>query len=370
MSRENTAQGRHSALVACVAFSLLIASSALAANLTLVPLDDPGEGFNDPTPVAPVTGNPGTTLGEQRLAVFEAALFVWGQSLASDVNILVVADFDDLECDQQGGVLGFAGAFNAFRNFPGALRTETWYPSALADSLAGMELDDDLAPGVPSPDIVATFNSAVDNSFCLGNVDWFYGIGVPAPPGSIDLFSTVLHELAHGLGFATFVDEATGEKSPPTGFDDTYMLNLLDQSTGLLWPDMTNDQRRDSAIDTGDLVWTGPSATGGASSFSNGVSSSGRLQMYAPNPLEPGSSVSHWDTELTPDELMEPFAVPGAEDIVTTRLLQDIGWNILGCEADDDTLCLNNDRFRAEVVFTGLQRQQRDRDDPDDSRNR
>ena len=348
----------HTRLIAALTLlvGLVTLSPLSAATLTLVPLDEDGEGFGDPTPVAPVAGNPGTTLGEQRLAVFEAALFVWGQSLASDVNILVAADFDDtLECDQQGGVLGFAGAFDAFRDFPGAPRPSTWFPSALADSLAGMELDEDLAPGIPAPDIIATFNSAVDNPFCLGAVDWFYGIGVPAPPGSIDLFSTVLHELAHGFGFATFVDEATGEKAPPTGLDDAYMIHLEDHSTGMSWPDMTNAQRRNSAVDTGDLHWVGPSATGGSSFFNAGVHPTGHLQMYAPDPLEQGSSVSHWDTELAPDELMEPFAVPGAEDIVTTRLLQDIGWGLLGCEPDADTLCLNNDRFRAEVVFTDFE---------------
>ncbi|MGH6900904.1 MAG: hypothetical protein ACREJ5_30850, partial [Geminicoccaceae bacterium] len=48
--------------------------------------------------------------------------------------------------------------------------------------------------------------------------------------------------------------------------------------------------------------------------------------MYAPNPAEPGSSVSHWDVALTPDELMEPFATPASDQRLSDRLMADIGW--------------------------------------------
>ena len=47
---------------------------------TIVNNDGAGEGFNDTTPVAPIGGNPGTTLGQQRLNVFQAAANVWGLS--------------------------------------------------------------------------------------------------------------------------------------------------------------------------------------------------------------------------------------------------------------------------------------------------
>ena len=50
--------------------SLIAAAAALtclasqAATITITSRDAPGVGFNDPTPVSPVGGNPGTTLGE------------------------------------------------------------------------------------------------------------------------------------------------------------------------------------------------------------------------------------------------------------------------------------------------------------------
>ena len=39
----------------------LSAMCAQAAEIIPVVFDDPGEGYNDPTPVAPVGNNPGTT---------------------------------------------------------------------------------------------------------------------------------------------------------------------------------------------------------------------------------------------------------------------------------------------------------------------
>ena len=63
-----------------------------------------------------------------------------------------------------------------------------------------------------------------------------------------------------------------------------------------------------------------------------GADTSGRPFMYAPNPYQPGSSVSHWDTSLTPNQLMEPSINGDLTHEVTVpfdltySLLQDIGW--------------------------------------------
>jgi hypothetical protein len=53
---------------------LACASSAFgSATIVINNIDGPGEGFNDPTPAAPVGGNTGTTLGQQRLIAFTFA---------------------------------------------------------------------------------------------------------------------------------------------------------------------------------------------------------------------------------------------------------------------------------------------------------
>ena len=121
--------------------ALTAASAAHSADIVVVNFDPPGVGFNDPTPVEPVGGNPGTTLGEQRLNVFAVAAQSWGAELESDVPIFLGALFSPLACSSTSGVLGAAGPTSVFANFPGAKIDEIWYVGALADSLAGTDLD-------------------------------------------------------------------------------------------------------------------------------------------------------------------------------------------------------------------------------------
>jgi hypothetical protein len=63
-----------------------------------------------------------------------------------------------------------------------------------------------------------------------------------------------------------------------------------------------------------------------------GADANGNPLLYTPNPLVPGSSVSHWDVTATPNLLMEPNISP---DLTTTLvppldltlpLLKDLGW--------------------------------------------
>ena len=99
---------------------LLAVGPAAAATITIVNVDGAGEGFNDPTPAAPVGGNPGTTVGAQRLNVFQHAANIWGGLLTSPVQIFVNAQFNPLTCTPTQAVLGSAGTTFIFRDFTGA----------------------------------------------------------------------------------------------------------------------------------------------------------------------------------------------------------------------------------------------------------
>lgn len=50
---------------------------SFAATFTIVNNDGAGEGFNDPTVAVPVGGNPGVTVGQQRLNAFQFAADLW-----------------------------------------------------------------------------------------------------------------------------------------------------------------------------------------------------------------------------------------------------------------------------------------------------
>ena len=58
--------------------ALLPASAFASATINIISDDAPGTGFFDPTPAAPVGGNPGTTLGDQRIVAYLAAGDKWG----------------------------------------------------------------------------------------------------------------------------------------------------------------------------------------------------------------------------------------------------------------------------------------------------
>jgi hypothetical protein len=60
----------------------------------------------------------------------------------------------------------------------------------------------------------------------------------------------------------------------------------------------------------------------------NGADAAGRLRVFAPNPLQLGSSISHWDAVAFPNLLMEPALgsdLIGTVDI-TREQMRDIGW--------------------------------------------
>jgi hypothetical protein len=226
---------------------------AASAKITIINADGAGEGFNDPTPAAPVGGNPGTTKGQQRLIAFQFAADLWGAALDSNVEINIQAAFNPLGPN----VLGSAGARFSINNFndlaapgfPGG-NANTNYHAALADKVAGVDLAAVLGLGPEFPEIVATFSSDFD--FYLG-LDNNHG-------QQNDLVVVLLHELGHGLGFSSFLSRTTG--NTPDGFTDPYLDNTLDASTNtpfpaLLVPPATSATRLAAIQKVDEIVWTG-----------------------------------------------------------------------------------------------------------------
>ncbi|MGI9199817.1 MAG: PA domain-containing protein [Woeseiaceae bacterium] len=250
---------RNSKIVSTLAALLLAlgSTSAMSADIIIINFDGPGVGFNDPTPVAPVGGNDGATLGEQRQNVFNRAAQLWGARLESDALIFVGALFGPQECSPTGGVLASAGPTAVFRDAPEFPLAGTWYVGALADALSGADQD----PGFI--DIITRFNGDIGvNPDCLTGLDWYNGYDNNNAPNEFDLLTVVMHELSHGLGFLELASEATGAAF--LGFPDAYLVNMADTTTGKGWADMTDAERLASQVNSGNLVWTGPSVTADA----------------------------------------------------------------------------------------------------------
>jgi hypothetical protein len=294
-------------LSSLISFFALSAFAPAALPVNIIYTDSAGYGFRDPS------------LGVQRRNAFETALRTWTNQLQGTVPLAVQARFEAMGGDAYSAVLAYAGPVSIARDFPNA-QPSTWYVSALANQLAGYDVDP------ASADIEVVINSDVDNAVVLGNVGYYYGVDGNAA-GNVDFRTTILHELGHGLGFISFIDNNTGEffRAPgdAVALPDIYSRMLSKSKKGYLSPklktiDRLRGKQRLKAARSRNLRWIGPAV----------YESQGFLgYLFAPKSFLAGSSVSHWDTLYSPDLLMEPYDTGPKFGIDLTRqALQDLGW--------------------------------------------
>lgn len=346
-------------------------SPATAATITIVNGDTaaPAEGFYDTTVVSPVGGNPGTTLGAQRLNLFQKAADIWSANLSSTIPIKVFSKFDPLTCTTNSATLGSAGAAFTIHSFSGAEFTNTTYHLALANKRANSDF------GSPALNqINATFNSNLGNVGCLDGNTFYYGYDNAIHANQVNLLVVLLHELGHGLGFSSFVttlnitgatnatpivittsaahnlvngdvvtiQNATGNTAAngtwtisgasgttftlvgsagngaygangiirgvnSGGRPDIWSRLMYDRTTGKTWLNMTTAERSASILNTGNVMWDGANVKIASGFMTAGRdAATGRVQMFTPNPFQQGSSVSHFDTAAVPNQVMEP----------------------------------------------------------------
>ena len=220
----------------------------------------------------------------------QAAIDVWSANFSSNVPILVDATWGRAA---SYGVLGSARPGNYFINFPNAPDSTLWYPSALANAIAGSDLDK------TSPEIVIQVNSAAS---------WDQRNDGKPTSTEYDLESAFVHELGHGLGFLS-TDSYDSNPAYPT-----YKFGNIDQPTAYDAYAQLPDGRRLSDIPspslelgqalTNTLVWSGPL----------GIKANAGVKplLYTPSRYSDGSSVSHLD-EAT-------FSSSGPNSVMTPNL--------------------------------------------------
>lgn len=248
---------------------------------------------------------------------FQAAVDIWAQHITSSVPIEIEATWEDLG----ENVLGAAGPFIQ-RNFSAAPLSDTWYPTALANAMAGSDLNSS------SPDIQASFNSNFDS--------WYFGTDGNPPEGSFELTTIVLHELAHGLGFIGSFMVANGR--------GTYEIN----GSSLIFDRLAEDQFGQSLLNAS--IYPNNStqlavALQDSVLFSGGTvvgTHEAPAPLFAPDEWSEGTSFAHYDEMTfeagTANGLMTPFLVtqeifrsPGP---LACAALQDIGWTLAAPCAD------------------------------------
>ncbi|MBN1888840.1 MAG: DNRLRE domain-containing protein [Thermoflexales bacterium] len=241
---------------------------------------------------------------------FDYAVSIWASQINSSVPIVINACWTTLE----PGVLGYGGAPYR-RNFTNAPRSSTWYPVALANALAGYDLNGSNAE----------INVGYSSEF-----NWYYGTDGNTPSDRYDFASVVLHEVCHGLGFSGSMEVSGGLGSWGSNGDpdiyDRFTENGSGQSlldTGL-FPNPSTALA--AQLTSGNLYFDGPNA--------NAANGGARPKLYAPGTWSQGSSYSHLDEIFngTPNALMtyslgraEANHSPGP---IALGLLKDVGWTI------------------------------------------
>ena len=243
---------RRLASLSAIAFTLYLAPSVYGfAQILIQNNDPPNVGFNDPTPAAPVGGNPANTVGHQRLVAFQAAAIIWGNRLTSSVPITVAATWEALSCTATSATLGSAGAISIWSDFDGAPKAATWFGEAEANAISGTNLSG-------GAQLRARFNVNLGQPNCLTGTFFYYGLDHNEGT-DIDFLAVLLHEMGHGLGFQTYTDGFTGEEIE--GLPSIWDWYLYDLTVNKYWYQMTDAERSASAINTRRLIWGAPGVT-------------------------------------------------------------------------------------------------------------
>lgn len=274
---------------------------------------------------------------EEARVAFQYAIDIWSATIKTDVKIKVFANWaflDDIN------TLAFVTPTEV-RNFEGTPDPGVWYPMALAEKLARKNLNP-----VTEADIVATFNSRRD--------DWYFGTDGNCPADKFDLVSVVLHELGHGLGFSgTFrVSNSVGffglNDSRPKIYD-TYLKNGVNQK---LITFESGTLALANQITSNSVTFESPMARVLSASSAD-------PRIFAPNPYQPGSSISHVDEgtyENTPNALMTPYVERGkvthGVGPIARGILYEMGWlnTFIDHDPFGDQESLVGKKFRIEIT--------------------
>lgn len=229
--------------------------------------------------------------------------------VSTDVPVYVSVEYTDLGGGSGGGLtLANARSGDFVANFPGAAYVNTAYPIALAEKLAGEEIN---PPG--EPDILIQVNSNRNANFSVSPNNPLIGT-------KSDLATVLIHEIIHGLGFTA---GANVDSEGRGALSSTIYARYLEDRDGVNYLDGFEN----NTIELGDELT-------GNFVFFNGLrfEFDTRARIHAPSMFNGGSSISHLNAATyrdSDDRLMAPFINGGDINYdpgITIDILHDLGW--------------------------------------------
>ena len=319
-------------------------------------------GWNDSSPRTPIGGNTGTTLGQQRRNALTEAARRLGLELKSPVPVRVQACFNDLGSGndvtlasagprfifKRNVVLGNfedgSEAIDVAERTPWLPRNYTWFASAPTTKLAGARLCGVAGGNCNVYDIRTQFNIKVDGPDALGARGFYYGFnpatGTMPGSGDSDFVSVAMHEITHGLGFIALIEKDASEGeigSRFDGFDDIYAANtarlvgncLEEGCTALPFLSGTNADRAAAMTSFSNLRWADAEATESQFNPNRTLPAPRNLvTLWAPNPIQTGSTFSHISNALEAGSLMLAQAVGKPRQLgLALPMLNAVGWS-------------------------------------------
>lgn len=261
------------------------------------------------------------------ITAFNYATELWSYKLTSGVPIKV----NTIYFSYPGGPLAITFS-NGRKDFAGAPMDSTWYPTTLANSIAGTELN------------TGEFDMDI---YVNGAYAWYYGTDGITPAGQYDFVSVALHEMGHALGFTSLAKKDTTMGS----IGLLQMSDFAPVVTSFPWPDQDTlpgiyDRFIENNAGTDLITYANPSTTLGSQLTSNqlyfngpytlAATSGTRARLHAPATFSLGTSILHLNEATYPtssaEELMTPYITAGVSNHnvgpMTLGMLKDMGWVI------------------------------------------
>jgi hypothetical protein len=265
---------------------------------------------------------------EEAKAAIEYAVALWEANISTNIPVNIHVSMETLP----SGVLGQGKPSVFLRNFRSAPLAGVYYPVALAEKIAGKEMNQ---PG--EADINCNFNS---------NMPWYFGTDGNTPVSKYDFVSAVLHEIGHGLGISGFFKNENGiskfsnSANAPSAYD-YYIFNTKEQRIA-----------DNSVIPCPSSELTAQLTSNSLLVYGKDLSQYEKsAEVFAPATWTNGVSVYHLNKDenvgIKEAETMYPYAFKGeAKHRISSNtfmVLAEIGWGYKSGILSSDVTTANND---------------------------